>query len=87
MPSVGVPAGVQLLITVQPDIDQFRGHLVHPGESAGGIGDDQRDPVFPAKLREIAGGEGIVPNLDGVPDQRAPGPSGGDHRVLAEPLS
>src|SRR4029078_338133 len=78
---VAVAAGVQLLVAVQAEGDEVGGQGLEQrtegggggfperGAAAGGVGDDERDPVPPKQRDERRVDEARMANLDRVADR------------------
>ena len=73
---VGVAAGVELGVAVQPDVGDAARHLVEHRPRAGGVGHHHPDVVGPQQLAELGRAEGGVPHLEHVA-QRAVDRRGG----------
>ena len=80
---VVVPADVELLVAVQPDVDEVGGDVLDERPLPGGVGDDERDVVRRAAARRTPGREARVPHLERVPQR----PVGVGRRAARGPSS
>jgi len=64
---IGVAAGIELLVAVQPQVQEVRGDVFEVGPLAGGIRHHQRDAMAAQLRDEFSGGETGMTNFDGVP--------------------
>src|SRR5215211_2758106 len=64
---IAVAAGVQLVVTMQPDIHEVRCDLFDKWPFAWAVGNDQRDLLATQQLVEGGITERLVANLNGVP--------------------
>src|SRR5206468_2594857 len=62
-----VPADVNLLLAVQPRVNEIGRHVLHVRPLPRGVRDDHRHVMFPQPLYELDRLEGRMPHLHRVP--------------------